>query len=84
MASGFGRALRTARIRRGLSQEQLADAAGLHRTHISLLERGLREPRLGTLVLLSRCLGVSPGEMSEWYEPQQSAADKTDNESENK
>lgn len=37
----------------GLSQEALADAAGLHRTYISLLERGLREPQLGTIAALA-------------------------------
>jgi len=36
-----------------LSQEGLADACGLHRTHVSLLERGLREPKLSTLKALA-------------------------------
>jgi transcriptional regulator with XRE-family HTH domain len=52
----FSLNLRTHRERAGLSQEGLADACGLDRTEISLLERGKRLPRLDTLVLLSRGL----------------------------
>jgi transcriptional regulator with XRE-family HTH domain len=56
--------LRTKREGAGLSQEQLADKCGLDRTEISLLECGKRLPRLDTLVLLSRGLGLaSPGEL---------------------
>ena len=67
MTPTFGEAVRTMRRRRELSQEQLADAAGLHRTHISLIERGLREPSLETLVKLCRGLRVSPGEALMWH-----------------
>lgn len=49
-----------ARRKAGLTQEELADRCGLHRTEISLLERGGREPRLGTLVKLAESLGVPP------------------------
>jgi transcriptional regulator with XRE-family HTH domain len=55
----FGGNLRRLRERAGLSQEALATrAGGLHRTEISLLERGEREPRLSTVVLLAQALGV--------------------------
>jgi transcriptional regulator with XRE-family HTH domain len=55
----FGGNLRRLRERSGLSQEALATrAGGLHRTEISLLERGEREPRLSTVVLLAQALGV--------------------------
>ncbi len=56
----FARNLREQRMRRGLSQEALGDAAGLHRTEVSLLERAGREPRLSTIVRLARALGVPP------------------------
>ncbi len=56
----FALNLREARLRAGLSQETLALAAKLHRTEISLLERGAREPRLSTLLRLARALGVPP------------------------
>lgn len=60
----FGLNLRDQRERAGLSQEGLADLCDLDRTEISLLERGLRFPRLDTLVRLSRGLKLdSPAEL---------------------
>lgn len=52
----LGKNLRDHRERAGLSQEELAEICDLDRTEISLLERGLRFPRLDTLVRLSRGL----------------------------
>jgi transcriptional regulator with XRE-family HTH domain len=52
----LGTNLRDHRERVGLSQEELAELCDLDRTEISLLERGLRFPRLDTLVRLSRGL----------------------------
>jgi transcriptional regulator with XRE-family HTH domain len=40
----------------GVSQETLADRAGLHRTYISLLERGLRMPSIGVVQHLASAL----------------------------
>ena len=56
----FGRRVRALREARGLSQEALADAAGLHRTHISLIERGQRSVRLETVVKLAIALREQP------------------------
>jgi transcriptional regulator with XRE-family HTH domain len=62
----FAKNLRTHRERSGLSQEALAEACNLHRTEISLLERCKRSPRLETLVILARGLGLaSPAELLE-------------------
>ncbi|MBD0330402.1 MAG: helix-turn-helix transcriptional regulator [Thermoleophilia bacterium] len=61
----FAANLRRYRERAGLSQEGLAAACGLHRTEISLLERGGREPRLSTIVRLARALAVAPGALVE-------------------
>jgi transcriptional regulator with XRE-family HTH domain len=60
----FAANLRHHRDRVGLSQEALADICDLHRTEISLLERCKRSPRLETIVILARGLGLaSPGEL---------------------
>jgi transcriptional regulator with XRE-family HTH domain len=60
----FAENLRRARDKSGLSQEALADACELHRTEISLLERSKRSPRLETIVILSKGLGLnSPGQL---------------------
>ncbi|HEX4187416.1 MAG TPA: helix-turn-helix transcriptional regulator [Solirubrobacteraceae bacterium] len=59
----FAANLRRHRERAGLSQEALADACDLHRTEISLLERRKRSPRLETIAILARGLGISPSEL---------------------
>lgn len=60
----FAENLRRARDKAGLSQEALADVCELHRTEISLLERSKRSPRLETIVILAKGLGLSsPGKL---------------------
>lgn len=54
----FARNLRTARVEAGLSQERLSALARLHRTEISLLERGERDPKLSTVYRLADALGI--------------------------
>ena len=54
----LGRNLRVQRQLAGLSQERLSALARLHRTEISLIERGRRDPRLSTVVRLADALGV--------------------------
>ena len=54
----FGENLLRIRQARKLSQENLADSAGIHRTQISLLEGGRRQPLLETLVRLAGALDV--------------------------
>ena len=56
----FGRVLREQRERASLSQEELAKAAQLNRTYISLLERGIRQPTLETLFRIADALSVAP------------------------
>ncbi|MGN6588561.1 MAG: helix-turn-helix domain-containing protein [Solirubrobacterales bacterium] len=48
------------RRRAGLSQQGTADRAGIHRTHVSMIERGERLPRLDTIVKLGGALEVEP------------------------
>lgn len=59
----FGCVLRQLRTEKGLSQERLALDGGLDRTFISLLERGLRQPSLTTLLQLSNVLGIKASEI---------------------
>ena len=55
--------LRRARQKKQISQEELGFRCELHRTEISLLERGGREPRLGTIVKLAGALDVTPEDL---------------------
>lgn len=63
VVEAFAAILKKLRIKRGLSQQELAFESGLDRTFISLLERGKRQPTLTTLFQLSKPLGVMPDEM---------------------
>lgn len=55
--------LRKLRQDRGLSQEALADIAGLHRTYVSSVERCERNATLDTLDRLATALEVKPSEL---------------------
>jgi transcriptional regulator with XRE-family HTH domain len=63
VARRFGENLRRVRRREGLSQEQLAVRASLHRTAIGLLEHGERVCRMDTLIQLAGAMAVAPGEL---------------------
>ncbi|HBK05673.1 MAG TPA: XRE family transcriptional regulator [Acetobacteraceae bacterium] len=56
----FGAALREARIRKGWSQRDLSQRAGLPQPHVSRIESGAVDLRLSTLVELSRLLDLEP------------------------
>jgi transcriptional regulator with XRE-family HTH domain len=55
----LGQRIRSLRAERGLSQEELADRAGLHRTYVGGIERGERNPTIRNLEQISRALAVS-------------------------
>ncbi len=55
----LGQRMRQLRERERVSQEDFADYCGLHRTAVSMLERGKTIPRLDTLLIVSRALGVT-------------------------
>ena len=56
----FAKALRHFRKQAAMSQEELASAAGLDRTYVSLLERARKSVTLTTLDKLAGCLGITP------------------------
>lgn len=58
VADRFGVNLRRCRHNASLSQETLSFRASIHRTEVGLLERGKREPQLGTIVKLACSLSV--------------------------
>ena len=63
----FGERLKELRLKKGISQEVLADRCGLDRTYISGLERGLRNPSLICVFRVSRGLGVNIEVLIEKY-----------------
>lgn len=59
----FGRRLRELRYARGLSQEELADAAQLDRTYVSSCERGKRNISLVNIYRLAAALSLKPEDL---------------------
>ncbi len=64
----FGSLIRRRRLAIGLGQEALADKAGLHRTHVSLLERGKRMPSLQVVKKLAAALDTTMASLMEELE----------------
>src|SRR5277367_418946 len=64
----FGSAVRVWRHRLGISQEELAGRAGLHRTYICDIERGARNVSLESIEKLARALEISVAKLFS-YEP---------------
>ncbi len=65
VAEQFGDNLRRCRNRAGLSQEETAVRASLHRTAVGQLERAERLPRIDTLIKLAGALNASTAELLE-------------------
>jgi transcriptional regulator with XRE-family HTH domain len=59
----FGRAVRRLRGQANMGQEKLAEEAALHRTHVSLIERGRRSPGLLVISKLAKALGLTMTEL---------------------
>lgn len=60
LAERFGRNLAACRKRVGVSQEEVAFRADLHRTAVGQIERAERVPRIDTLIKLAGALNMSP------------------------
>jgi two-component system, response regulator len=61
--TAFAAAIKSCRSRLGISQEVLAERADLHRTYISDIERGVRNPSLGSISRLALALDVSVSDL---------------------
>ena len=61
----FGENMARLRRRAGVSQEELGFRANLHRTEVGMLERGVRLPRLDTLLKIAGALDLEMGELVE-------------------
>ena len=63
--TGLGAAIRRERVALGISQEELAKRSGLQRTYISDLERGTRNPSVGSIQRIAQALGVPVAKLFE-------------------
>ena len=55
------------RVANGWSQEELAERSGLHRTYVSGVERGIRNPTVTVLEKLAMALGASIGDLADQF-----------------
>ena len=59
----LGNVIQRLRRAEGISQEKLAELAGVHRTYVSQLERGLKSPTLVVFLKISKALNVPPSQI---------------------
>lgn len=69
----LGRAVKQIRVQRGLTQEQVSAASGLHPTYISDIERGARNPSWEAITRLAGGIGVPTAEIARHYDTQDDA-----------
>ena len=72
----LGEAIRRARSRKGLTQEELAEAAGVHRNYIGDVERGETNVGFLNLLKLAEGLGISLEELIGRYEAERRLSDE--------
>ncbi len=60
-----GRNIKKEREAKGWSQEELADRAGLHRTYVSGVERGVRNPTVTVLERMAQALSLKIGQITD-------------------
>lgn len=59
----FGDKVREERHKKGLSQEELASMAGVHRTYIGMIERAEKNITLSNIEKIAKALGIKPSEL---------------------
>lgn len=71
----FGIHVKTLRLSKNLSQEELAERAGMHRTYIGMIERGERNPALLNLIRLSKALHIPLPQLVNFLDKENHEAD---------
>lgn len=59
----LGQVIRDRRRSKGLSQEELGEIAGMHRTYVGMIERGEKNITLANLVKVSQALDITASEL---------------------
>lgn len=72
-----GDRIRILRSEKGLSQEELADKAGIDPSHLGRLERGERNPSLISLDKIIKALGVTFEDLFKYIQPSNMETDST-------
>jgi transcriptional regulator with XRE-family HTH domain len=72
----LGNRIRELREAKHWSQEEFADLCGIHRTAIGFLERAERNPRLDTLLTISKGLGITVAELLDGLERRSQSASR--------
>jgi transcriptional regulator with XRE-family HTH domain len=65
----FAQNVSRARKQKHLTQEEVSHRSGIHVTEVSRIERGLRDPRVTTLLRLADALEVTPATLLKGVEP---------------
>lgn len=63
VCKAFGKVLKAARIKCGMTQQNLAEGAGADRSYLSMLERGLQQPTLAMLLRIAKALRTQPEQL---------------------
>ena len=66
LIEAFGRRIRQLRTERNLSQKQLAEPAGFHRTYIGMVERGERNISLSNIGVFAKTFGLTASQLFEF------------------
>lgn len=73
MGDIFHENLKKARMRKGLSQQEIADLLGIAKSTYSMWENGNREPNLMKIIALTKVLGVTGDELLGLISPEENA-----------
>lgn len=68
LVKAFAKALKTIRIDKELTQEQVAYGAKVHPTYVAFLEGQKRQPSIDTIFKLAKGLGIKPSVFIEFVQ----------------